>query len=188
VASVAAELGTIDHLVNVVGGAQGVYDSVADLDLADYDRVVNRNLRYVVVTSRQVARPLLAQGRRGSFVNISSTASRGSPMLSAYCAAKAGLEAISRSMALEWGPAGIRVNVVAAGTTRTGDQPEGEEAPTIPLRRRGETREVAAAVTFLLSDLASYTTGLTLTVDGGAALGHPGGSSVSRYSVPKVGG
>jgi NAD(P)-dependent dehydrogenase (short-subunit alcohol dehydrogenase family) len=183
IARVAEELGPIRHLVNVVGGnTADDYHPAAEYDMAAFDRVVARNLRYAVVACREVARPLLASGTTGSIVNISSGASRGTPLLGAYAAAKSGLEAFSRTMALEWGPNGIRVNVVSVGsvrTPRTGTDDNAEGALTIPLRRRGDTDEVARAVVFLLSDLASYTTGHTLAVDGGIGLGHPGGTALS---------
>jgi NAD(P)-dependent dehydrogenase (short-subunit alcohol dehydrogenase family) len=183
IADVAATVGPIRHVVNVVGGnSDDDYHRAAEYDMATFDRVVARNLRYAVVTCREIARPLLDAGLDGSIVNISSGASRGTPLLGAYAAAKSGLEAFSRTMALEWGPRGIRVNVVSLGsvrTPRTGADDRAEAAAAIPLRRRGDAEEVAGAVLFLLSDLASYTTGHTLVVDGGVGLGHPGGAGLS---------
>jgi NAD(P)-dependent dehydrogenase (short-subunit alcohol dehydrogenase family) len=187
VAAVAADLGPIRHLVNVVGGnLADDYQRAADLDLAAFDRVLARNLRYAAVACREVARPLLDAELAGSIVNISSGAARGSPLLGPYAAAKAGLEAYSRTMALEWGPAGIRVNVVSLGSVRTprtgqGDNPDA--AAAIPLRRRGAPEEVADVAAFLLSDLAAYVTGQTLHVDGGIGLGGPGGTELSRFTT-----
>lgn len=89
---------------------------------------------------------------------------------------------MTKMLAIEWAPHGIRVNVLGCGAIRTGEQPKDVEQPTVPLRRRGEPEEVAAAVVFLLSDLASYTTGATLYVDGGSFLGHAGGSGVSTMA------
>jgi NAD(P)-dependent dehydrogenase (short-subunit alcohol dehydrogenase family) len=175
IARIADVAGPIRHLVNVVGGnTDDDYHRAAEYDMAAFDRVVARNLRYAVVASREVARPLLDADLAGSIVNISSGAARGTPLLGAYAAAKAGLEAFSRTMALEWGPGGIRVNVVSLGsvrTPRTGHDDRAEAAAAIPLRRRGDPDEVAAAVLFLLSDLSGYTTGHTLVVDGGIGLG-----------------
>ena len=176
------ELGPIRHLVNVIGGAMGGYRRAAELDLATVDRVVARNLRYAVVACREVGAALLARRETGSIVNVSSPAASGRPLLGAYSVAKAGLDAYTRSAALEWAPRGIRVNVLSCGAIRTGDQARDEEAPSIPLRRRGEPAEVASAAVFLLSDLAAYTTGATLYVDGGAALGHPGGDELSSLA------
>ena len=183
IARIADELGPIRHLVNVIGGAMGEYHRAIDLELAAVDRVVARNVRYAIVTCREVGSVLLARGETGSIVNVSSPAAAGRPLLGAYSVAKAALDAYTRSIALEWAPRGVRVNVLSCGATRTGDQPRGEDVPSIPLRRRGEPVEVAHAVMFLLSDLASYTTGATLYVDGGAFLGHPGGDELSGLAA-----
>ena len=184
IAEVQAEVGPVRHLVNVVGGAMGTYHLAAEMDLEVFDRIVAQNVRYAFVSCREVARELLAAGQTGSIVNISSGAAIGRPTLSAYSAAKSALEAYSRAIALEWGPAGIRVNVVSSGTVRTARTSHldmTEAAKAIPLRRRGKPEEVAHATVFLLSDLASYTTGHTLDVDGGVGLGHPGGDQLPAF-------
>ena len=182
IARIGSELGPIRHLVNVIGGAMGEYHAAAELPLAAVDKVVDRNLRYAIVSCREVGAALLARGETGSIVNVSSPAGSGRPVIAAYSIAKAGLDSFSRSIALEWAPHGIRVNVLGCGAIRTGDQPRDVEQPTIPLRRRGEPEEVASGVVFLLSDLAAYTTGTTLYVDGGAFLGHPGGGALSSMA------
>lgn len=187
-----AQLGPIRHLVNVVGGnLPDEWHRTAQYDMGSFDRVVGRNLRYVFVSCREVASRLIGSGHPGSIVNISSIAARGTPLLAAYGAAKAGLESASRTMALEWAPQGVRVNVVAAGTIRTPRAGEGdmadEAARSIPLRRRGDPQDVALAAMFLLSDLSSYVTGQTLTVDGGMSLGHPGGAELPAFvSKPEL--
>ncbi|TML10678.1 MAG: SDR family oxidoreductase, partial [Actinobacteria bacterium] len=113
-------LGRVRHLVNVVGGALvDDWHRTAEYDLDAFDRIIARNLRYAVASCREVARPLLEEGAPGSIVNISSIAARGTPLLAAYGAAKAGLESFSRTMALEWGARGVRVNLVAPGTIKT---------------------------------------------------------------------
>lgn len=119
------------------------------------------------------------EGRGGSFVFVGSIAGsvpRSGAAL-AYASAKAGLHHLARSAALELGPKGIRVNVVAPGLTRTPRLLQNnpaefwpDQAAQIPMRRVGETTDIASAVLFLASPLASYVTGNILAVDGGSSL------------------
>lgn len=179
IAEITNTLGTIRHLVNVVGGAgPGAVQRTTDFEMNVLEGLLSRNLRYAIVACREIAKRLTAEQLPGTIVNISSGASKGVPFLGAYGAAKAALETYSRTMALEWAPRNIRVNVVSCGIIRTErntakDNPEKNK--TIPLRRRGESTEVANAVMYLLSNQSSYTTGHTLNVDGGSHLGSPGG-------------
>jgi NAD(P)-dependent dehydrogenase (short-subunit alcohol dehydrogenase family) len=186
IAAIAAELGPIRHVVNVVGGALvDDWHRASDYDMTAFDRIVARNLRYAVVSCREVARGLVAASLPGSMVNISSVAARGTPLLAAYGAAKAGLESFSRTMALEWGRRGIRVNLVAPGTIKTPRSGQSdmvdEAAAAIPLGRRGEPDDIANAALFLLSDLAAYITGQTLSVDGGTSMGGAGGDDLPKF-------
>jgi NAD(P)-dependent dehydrogenase (short-subunit alcohol dehydrogenase family) len=178
-------LGRVRYLVNVVGGALvDDWHRTAEYDLGAFDRIIARNLRYAVASCREVARPLLAAGAPGSIVNISSIAARGTPLLAAYGAAKAGLESFSRTMALEWGARGVRVNLVAPGTIKTpraGQADLADAAAAIPLARRGDPSDIANAALFLLSDLASYITGQTIAVDGGSSLGGRGGDRLPDF-------
>jgi NAD(P)-dependent dehydrogenase (short-subunit alcohol dehydrogenase family) len=185
IAKIGAELGTIRHLVNVVGGSLvDDWHRAVDYDMEAFDRVVGRNLRYAVLSCREVARGLVAAGTPGAIVNISSVAAKGVPLLGAYGASKAGLESFSRTMALEWAQFGIRVNLVAPGTVKTpraGQADLPEAVKSIPLGRRGDPSDIADAALFLLSDMAAYVTGHTLPVDGGTSMGSPGGDQLPTF-------
>lgn len=173
----AAELGTIDAVVNVVGGVPvDRWHRLLDYPLESFDALVATNVRYALAVNQHVARGLVAAKKPGAIVNISSIASAGQPLLSGYGAAKAGLNSLCRAMAAEWGRYDIRVNNIAPGTIntprsgRTADaarDPDDPAATQIPLGRRGVPNDIADASVFLLSDLAGYITGQTLDVDGG---------------------
>jgi 3-oxoacyl-[acyl-carrier protein] reductase len=177
VAGVVATLGPIDVLVNNVGGSQALIGrkSVLEHREEDWDLVLALNLRYVFVACKAVLPGMLAGGRGGAIVNTGSIiGSRVSgPMRSSYGAAKAGLKNLTQTLAVECGPHGIRVNSVSPGHIATAAV-EGATATspenTVPLRRHGVPEEVAHAVLFLASDLASYVNGVDLVVDGGASV------------------
>lgn len=176
--AISADLGAPHHLVNVVGGA-GVDDwwRAREIPLEVYDRIMGRNVRYAMVSCQWAAQQMIRAGHGGAIVNVSSVATRAVPLLAPYGAAKAALEAMGRTMAAEWGPAGIRVNAVAAGTVKTpraGTDDLESASRDIPTQRRGTPTDIAHAATFLLSDLADNITGQTLVVDGGASLGSAG--------------
>ena len=177
----ATDLGPLFGLVHVAGGTRPQdWSPTHRYDLEVFDEVLALNLRSVLITNEVVASRLLLQGTGGSIVNIASLAGLSAmPFGVSYAAAKAGVMALTRTAALEWGGAGIRVNAVAPGTVRTAkttavengkqlaDSPE--ERAALPLGRRGSPDDIAGAVLFLLSDLSSWVTGQVLAVDGGSS-------------------
>jgi 3-oxoacyl-[acyl-carrier protein] reductase len=155
----------------------GVFEGVpiAEMDAAFWDRVMGINLRGTYLAVKAAARHLRQAGQGGSIVIYTSTAGqRGSAVYSAYATSKGAQIMFMRSMAIELAPDRIRVNCIAPAWTETDmaapslDQIGREEvARGFPLGRIGQPDDVAGATCFLLSDLASFITGVTLTVDGG---------------------
>ncbi|MFV2087105.1 SDR family NAD(P)-dependent oxidoreductase [Micromonospora sp. LOL_021] len=166
--------GRLDALINVVGGSQPGR-TVLDIDLAEWDRWLALNLTSVYLMCRAALPQLTAVG--GTIVNVSSGAGlRGMRANPAYCAAKAGVVGLTRALAIDHGPAGVRVNCVAPGPVRTPLMERNRSAAEIDamgriavLGRIGEPAEIAAAIRWLASDAASYLTGQTIEVDGGPA-------------------
>jgi len=175
----AAELGSLHGLVHVAGGLwPEQWAPLVDADPSTWDAVVELNLKAPMLTASAAARRLAAAGTGGSIVAIASVAGLlAMPFGAPYSASKAGLMALTRTAALEWGPLGIRINAVAPGTVRTPKSqlntpaaPDSEaERAAVPLGRRGRPEDIAAAVLFLLSDLAGWITGQVLSVDGGSS-------------------
>jgi NAD(P)-dependent dehydrogenase (short-subunit alcohol dehydrogenase family) len=164
--------GRLDVVVNVAGG-QRFTAYVADTRTEGWDKVVALNLRSVFIGCR-AALPHLPTG--GSIVNVASIAGfTASPGLAAYGAAKAGVAALTRTLAVEAAPLGVRVNCLAPGWVRTEltqrmwSDPETSRAlvAQIPLGRWADVEELAAPLLLLASDAGSYITGATLVVDGG---------------------
>lgn len=175
----------IDEVVDRCGGLDLAYNNagitgawapIVDHPLEEWHRVIATNLTSVFSCMRHEIRAMMATG--GAIVNASSGAGHvGSPGQAGYVAAKHGVLGLTRTAAREVATAGIRVNAVCPGTTRTpmlegfisGDpETEARLAKISPMRRLGEADEVAAAVLFLLSDEASFVNGHSLDVDGGA--------------------
>jgi NAD(P)-dependent dehydrogenase (short-subunit alcohol dehydrogenase family) len=169
-----ARFGRLDVLVNNAG--VGSYVPFAELTPEIWDRVHAVNLR-AVYRSCQIALPALVS-RRGAILNVASQSGLvGQAMNEAYCASKGGVVLLTRSLARELGPRGVRVNCVCPGGVETallqgfldvvGATPA-QVAQQVPLRRMAAPSEVAAVAAFLVSDDASYVTGAALPVDGGA--------------------
>jgi NAD(P)-dependent dehydrogenase (short-subunit alcohol dehydrogenase family) len=176
-----AELGSLDVVANVAGGMQafGSFAPVHEWSDDAWDTVLEMNLGYVFRMCRAALRVMLDQ-RSGVVVNIASVSGLTSaPRHSSYGAAKAGLVNLTRTMSVEYGRYGIRVNAVAPGRVATPaiqhDDVAAQAKVTarIPLGRFGEPNEVADVVTFLASPMASYITGQTITIDGGLSARYP---------------
>ncbi|KAA0101604.1 SDR family NAD(P)-dependent oxidoreductase [Mycolicibacterium sp. P1-5] len=167
------ELGPAEILVNNAGG---VFASpLLDTSENGWDALYRANLRHVLLCTQRVARQLVADGRGGSVISVTSIEGvRAAPGYAAYSAAKAGVINYTRTAAFELAPHGIRVNAIAPDITVTegllalspdGMRPELSQA--VPLGRLGHVDEIASAAVFLASDMARYITGQTLHVDGG---------------------
>jgi NAD(P)-dependent dehydrogenase (short-subunit alcohol dehydrogenase family) len=182
VAAALVDSGPVRGLVNVVGGITSqelIAPLLAEDAMAAFDRLMRFNTVPALSASRAVARAMVAHGQGGSIVNIASAAGIvGMPFGGGYGAAKAALINLTRTMASEWGAAGIRVNAIAPGSIATakigrerfdsGDDAKDRAAKAVvPLGRRGVSEDIAGVVLFLLSDLAAYVSGQTIAVDGG---------------------
>jgi 3-oxoacyl-[acyl-carrier protein] reductase len=169
--------GRIDVLVN--NAAIGLLRSVVDTTDEQYDEVMDTNLRGIFVWCRHALPPMLAAGR-GSVINIGSVAaSVGFADDAAYCASKGAVLALTRQMAIDYSPRGVRVNCISPGFIETEqmrvyleshDDPAARRAELDalhPIGRVGRPAEVAAVAAFLASDDASFVTGADVPVDGG---------------------
>ena len=178
IAQIERDFGPLDGMATVIGMA--AWGALIDIDMATWDTDHARNLRYFFLAAREVARSMIARRAMGSIVCVGSVNGiRSAPNHGAYGAAKAGLINLVATMATEWSPFGIRVNVVAPGpivTPRiphTGEEGERKMMVNVPMHRRGSVEDIAKAIAFLLSDLSPYITGQTLAVDGGSLATNP---------------
>ena len=168
------ELGGIHILVNNAGITR---DGLAmAMKEEDFDKVIQTNLKGAFLCMKAAIRPMM-KARYGRIVNMSSVvALRGNPGQINYCASKAGLIGMTKSLAKEMGARGITVNAVAPGyisTDMTAALPDAAKQAmlsTIPVNRPGTPEDVAAAVAFLASEEAGYITGQVLSVDGGMGM------------------
>lgn len=166
--------GPFDVLVNAAGLAR--HSPATDTTPADYDAAMALNLRAAYFLTREAARGLIAAGKPGSLINVSSQMGHvGGPDRAVYAATKHGLEGMTKSMAIEWGRYGIRVNTLCPTFIRT---PLAEQTLAIPERRAwieakiklgrvGEVEDIMGPVVFLASDASALVTGSALLVDGG---------------------
>lgn len=178
IAEVERDFGPLDGMATVIGMA--AWGSLIDMDMATWDLDHARNLRFFFLAAREVARGMMARQAPGTIVCVSSVDGlRSAPHHASYGAAKAGLVNLAATMAAEWSPYGIRVNVVAPGPIITprlphrGDAEERKMMERVPMHRRGTVQDIAKAITFFLSDMAPYVTGQTLAVDGGSLATNP---------------
>lgn len=172
-AAVEARFGRLDILVNNAG--VGSIDTFVDTPDENWQRVIGVNLTGTFLCSREAVRLMHKGGIKGTVINISSTAAMTGEGPSHYCAAKAGVMGLTRSMARELAASGIRVNTIVPGPTNTpmmADIPDDwmqSMLKAIPLGRMGETDEIARVAAFLASDDAGFITGQNLAVNGGMA-------------------
>jgi NAD(P)-dependent dehydrogenase (short-subunit alcohol dehydrogenase family) len=181
VESVAREHGRIDILVNAVGGSTIIPRPAAEVDeltLAEWQRLIAFNLDGTFLFCHAVA-PVMRRQGGGKIVNISSIAGRGisASSSSAYAAAKGGIIAFTRKLALELGPSGINVNAIAPSMTLTerlrprweawSEERRAQEVGRTPLRRMADARDQARVICFLASADADFVTGVTIDVTGG---------------------
>ena len=171
-------LGGLDVVVNNAGGTSFMVP-FTEMRFSGWEKVMRLNVDSIVHVL-QAAAPHLLEQRSGSVINVSSVAGvGGTPMLAPYGASKSAVISLTRSLAMEWGQANVRVNALCPGWTATDlnrnlwENPEASKALTdqIPLGRWARAEEMTGAAVFLASDASSYLTGHTLLVDGGLTAG-----------------
>jgi NAD(P)-dependent dehydrogenase (short-subunit alcohol dehydrogenase family) len=165
-------LGSIDVLVNNAG--YGSTTPFLEMTLEEWRGVIDVNLTGAFLAAQTAARRMIDQSRRGTIVNVTSVHEHiPLPGSAPYTASKHGLGGLTKVMALELGPHGIRVNSVAPGqiaTRMTGQEDEQPSPANVPLGRAGDAREVASLIVWLASPEASYVTGTSYVIDGGLTL------------------
>lgn len=186
--AVKSRYGYLDGMVTVAGVRQTATPAL-DIDLSVWNTIQAVNVTGTFIAARQGARLMIETGRPGAVVTVASVTGISARVnQAAYCASKAAVIHLTRVLAVEWAQYGIRVNAVGPGVTKTpmidlavrnegpavlNDKLYGsleQFRPGIPLGRLSEPEEQAAAIDFLLSDDASFITGVTLGVDGGAGV------------------
>jgi glucose 1-dehydrogenase len=177
-AALAATLATFDRVDGLFNNA-GIFRAAPFLEIteADWDAVIDVNLKGHFLVGQAVAQQMVSQGGGGAIVNMSSVNARLTiASIASYNASKGGIDQLTRVMALALADHGIRVNGVAPGTIATelaakavltSEEAKARILSRTPMKRLGEPAEIASVVAFLLSDAASYMTGETVLVDGG---------------------
>lgn len=173
IAQAAGTMGTLDLLFNNAG--IGLHKAALDCEPRDFTTILDVNLTGAFLVAQAFARYLVANGKRGNIVNtasMSGTIVNTPQQQAAYNASKAALVHLTKSLAVEWAPLGIRVNSISPGYIETeliGDvRADWRELWTqmIPFKRMGRPEELAGAVIYLLSEASSYTSGADLIIDG----------------------
>jgi NAD(P)-dependent dehydrogenase (short-subunit alcohol dehydrogenase family) len=178
--SILADHGPVDAVLNFAGVSD--FGPAVDASSAVWDREVAVNLTGTFLVCQAFGRAMIERGS-GAIVNVASTAGTfGVPGMAAYTAAKHGVVGLTKALAVEWGPYGVRVNCICPGATltpmllATTEEFRASRSRRIPLGRFGEPSEQAEVALFLASPAAAYVTGAAIAVDGGVAAMAPGTS------------
>jgi 3-oxoacyl-[acyl-carrier protein] reductase len=168
-----AARGDVFGIVNNVGVAK--HETIDAVDFEAFTTVMDLNVRPALQLT-QALLPNMRSARFGRIINVTSLVTRGLAFRSSYAAAKAALESLTRTMAIELAPDGITANAIAETELFRANNPPGSEGEArylkgVPMRRFAQPAEIAAAIAFLAGDKAAFITGQTLFVDGGASLG-----------------
>lgn len=171
-------LGHVDVLVNNAGGSS-FFGPFTELRFSGWEKTMRLNVDSIVHLSQVVGAHMVERGS-GSIINVASVAGLGgTPMMAAYGASKAAVISLTRTLAIEWGTSGVRVNALCPGWTKTDlneslwsgpDEGEGL-VQTTAMKRWGTVHEMVGPTVFLASDASSYLTGQALAVDGGQTAG-----------------
>ncbi|MFB4265877.1 SDR family NAD(P)-dependent oxidoreductase [Nonomuraea sp. GTA35] len=167
-------LGHLDIVVNNAGGSNFLVE-FKDLRLSGWDKLMRLNLDSAMAVCHAAAPHLLGRGD-GVVINVASVAALGAPLLAPYAAAKAGLVALTKTLAVEWAGSGVRVNALCPGWTATDlnrnlwedEASSSATVASVPMRRWGTAEEMAQPAVFLASAASAYMTGQVLFIDGGA--------------------
>jgi 2-deoxy-D-gluconate 3-dehydrogenase len=166
--------GDVDAIVTCAGVEK--HGAGHEFSEEDFDRIIDVNLKGTWLSARSAARAMIKAGHGGTMVMIGSINSvRGNPGASAYCASKGGVLMLGRTLALDWAPYGIRVNIVGPGVVDTpmsakslaDPQRRARMMERTPLGRPAPPEEIASVIAFLTSDASSFMTGAYVPVDGG---------------------